>query len=69
MLEAIAETEKLVGKKLSFTLSDQARAGDHIWWVSDVRAFSHDYPAWKYRYGMSEILKEIVEAASERYSE
>lgn len=67
MLEAIRDTEALVGKKLNFTLSDQARAGDHIWWISDVRAFEKDFPGWKYRYGMKEILGEIVAAAQERF--
>lgn len=68
MLEAISTTEDMVGKKLNFTLSDQARSGDHIWWISDVRRFQSHYPNWKYKYGMREILKEIVEASLERYS-
>ncbi len=67
MLEAIRTTESLVGKKLNFTLSDQARAGDHIWWISDVRRFQKHYPRWTYKYGMTEILKEIVDASLERF--
>jgi CDP-paratose 2-epimerase len=67
MLEAIRTTEELVGKKLNFQQSDQARSGDHIWWISDVRRFQQHYPNWKYRYGMREILKEIVDASLERF--
>jgi CDP-paratose 2-epimerase len=67
MLEAIRTTENLVGKKLQFTLSEQARSGDHIWWISDVSKFQKDYPQWKYKYGMNEILSEIVAAAKERF--
>ena len=35
------------------------RIGDHIWWISDVRRFQEHYPAWKFRYGLREILDEI----------
>ncbi len=63
MLEAIAMIEKLSGHKLSYTLSDQARIGDHIWYVSDVRKFEQDYPNWKYSYDMERTLKEMIAAA------
>lgn len=66
MLEAIASTETLTGKKLQYTLSDEARSGDHIWWISDVRKFQRDYPNWKYEYNMKRILEEIVDATRER---
>ncbi len=66
MLEAIAMCEEFSGKKLTYTLSDQARAGDHIWYVSDVRRFQNDYPGWSYRYDMRTTLKEIVDATIER---
>jgi len=67
MLEAIRDTEKLVGRQLNYTLSDQARAGDHIWYVSDVRKFQQNYPEWKYRYDHASILKQIVDATRERH--
>ncbi|MFC2188320.1 NAD-dependent epimerase/dehydratase family protein [Peijinzhouia sedimentorum] len=63
MLEAIAMIEQLSGHKLSYTLSDQARIGDHIWYVSDVRKFEQDYPNWKYSYDMERTLKEMIAAA------
>jgi CDP-paratose 2-epimerase len=66
MLEAIQITEKLSGKKLNYTISDQARIGDHIWWISDVRRFKADYPGWDFKYDVEQILKEIVEAVAER---
>jgi len=66
MLEAIALTEELTGKKLSYTLSDQARSGDHIWYVSDVRKFQSHYPNWSYRYDLKTLMKEIVDATVER---
>ena len=66
MLEAIDATEKLCGRELNYELSDQARSGDHIWWISDVRKFQNDYPEWSYRYDLQRILEEIVEATAVR---
>lgn len=66
MLEAIAMCEEMSDKKLQYTLSDNARSGDHIWYVSDVRRFQADYPEWKYRYDMRTTLREIVDATVER---
>ncbi len=66
MLEAIALCEEMSGKKLEYKLSDEARSGDHIWYVSDVRRFQQDYPKWAYRYDMRTTLREIVDATVER---
>src|SRR3954451_17442576 len=46
MLEAIAACERISGRELRWTLSDQARTGDHRWWISDLDAFRADYPEW-----------------------
>jgi len=66
MLEAIRIAEEMTSRKLSFTVSDQARSGDHIWWISDVRRFQTDFPDWKFQYDVRSIIKEIVEATTER---
>ena len=66
MLEAIAYTEDLTGQRLNYTMSDEARSGDHIWWISDVRKFQRDFPAWKYEYDIKGILSEIVDAIQQR---
>jgi CDP-paratose 2-epimerase len=66
MLEAIAYTEELTGRQLKYSLSDEARSGDHIWWISDVRKFQQDFPEWKYKYDLKLILREIIEATTER---
>jgi CDP-paratose 2-epimerase len=52
---------------VNYTLSDEARIGDHIWWISDVRRFQKDYPGWSYTYDMRTTLKEMIAAAAERY--
>ncbi len=66
MFEAIQMSEELAGKKLNYKVSDEARQGDHIWWISDVRRFQKDYPEWSYKYDQKQILKEIVAATIER---
>ena len=66
MLEAIRMIEELSGRQLDYELSEQARIGDHIWWISDVRRFQSDFPEWQYQYDMTSILKQIVEAVAER---
>jgi CDP-paratose 2-epimerase len=64
MIEAIAACERLTGKPMNWSYSEQNRTGDHIWWVSDVRRFQNDYPGWKYRYDIGAILAEIVDAVA-----
>jgi CDP-paratose 2-epimerase len=66
VLEAINLIQTLCGRELNYELSDQARSGDHIWWISDVRKFQQDYPNWAYQYELTKIVKEIVEATQER---
>ncbi|MGH9851871.1 MAG: hypothetical protein ACREBD_18700 [Blastocatellia bacterium] len=63
MLEAIRDVEELSGRQLQWTVSEQARVGDHVWWVSDVRKFQRDYPGWTYRYDHRAIIAELIEAA------
>lgn len=42
-------------------LTDQARSGDHIWYVSDVRKFQQHYPQWQYHYDSETILRELID--------
>jgi CDP-paratose 2-epimerase len=67
VLEAIDLIAELSGHKVSYTLSDEARSGDHIWWISDVRRFQRDYPAWAYTFDLRATLREMIDVASERY--
>ena len=46
MLEAIASCEQIAGRELDWTLSDQARIGDHRWWISDLAAFQATTRSW-----------------------
>ena len=63
MLEAIHSIEKISGYRLNYTLSDDARSGDHIWYVSDIGKFKSHYPDFAYQYDIDRILKEMIGAA------
>lgn len=64
VLEAIALCQELTGREMTVSCQDRNRAGDHIWWVSDVRRFQADYPEWRYRYTLEDIVAEIRDAWS-----
>jgi CDP-paratose 2-epimerase len=59
MLEAIDLCEAIAGRDLDCTLSDQARIGDHRWWISDLDAFRRDYPDWQLTFGIEDVLRDI----------
>ena len=66
MLEAIKLFEEISGRQVNYSFSPQARAGDHIWWISDVSKFQRHYPAWSYSHDLKMIMTDIVEAMAER---
>jgi CDP-paratose 2-epimerase len=68
MLEAIDACERISGRELQWKLADAARVGDHQWWISDLADFTVDYPAWKLRYNVDAILREIHDANVEQWS-
>lgn len=61
MLEGIALCEEIAGRPLRYTLSEQNRVGDHIWWVSDIGRFQRDYPEWQLTYDIPRILRAIYD--------
>lgn len=65
VLEAIELCQAISGQALAWTLVENNRIGDHIWWVSDVRKFKRDYPTWDYQYDLNRILIEIYEICRE----
>ena len=67
MLEAINTCEQITGKSLDYTMSDVARSGDHIWYISDISRFQSHYPSWRLEYDVPAILKEIYQHNVERW--
>ena len=68
MIEAIALCEEIAGRRLEWTLGDQARMGDHRWWISDLAEFQADFPDWEPEYDLRAILREIHDQNAERWS-
>ncbi len=68
MLEAIEACERIAGRELDWELSDQARIGDHRWWISDLSEFRADYPGWEPRRGIEQTLREIHDHNLERWT-
>jgi len=66
MLEAIERCQSLTGRELQWSYSEANRAGDHIWWISDIRRFQAHYPGWAMRYDLDAILREIFDAVNDR---
>ena len=66
VLEAISKIESLCRRKLSYTLTERARSGDHVWWISDVAKFRRDFPDWSFQYTLDEILEDLVDTARHR---
>jgi len=67
MLEAIAICEQLTGHPLRWTYNNQHRAGDHLWWISDVGKFQSHYPAWQLTRNVPQICREIYESNLDRW--
>jgi CDP-paratose 2-epimerase len=68
LLEAIEACERIAGRELNWELSDSPRVGDHRWWISDTEEFRADYPTWRVRRGVDEILTEIHDVNVERWT-
>jgi CDP-paratose 2-epimerase len=60
ILEAIARFEELMGAKLEVEYVDQARTGDHICYISDLRRLKADYPGWNVTVSLEEILADLA---------
>jgi len=68
MLEAIDLCERIAGRELRRQLSDDARIGDHRWWISDLDEFGAEYGGWRPQRNLEKILREIYDANADRWS-
>jgi CDP-paratose 2-epimerase len=61
VIEAIDKINKITGKTWNkWTCVPENRSGDHIWYITDLKKFSNDYPEWKLKYSIDDILKDII---------
>jgi CDP-paratose 2-epimerase len=62
VLEAIERVQELIGKDFPWVYQEQARKGDHICYISDIRKFQSNYPGWCVTRDLNSILREMIEA-------
>ncbi len=62
ILEAIDSINRIAGTNwTNFSLSEDNRVGDHIWYISDLDKFKDHYPNWDITIDLEETLKQMVE--------
>ena len=61
VLEAIDLVQEVTGEEMTWSYRDEARTGDHIWWISDNGRFASHYPDWKQAYDVRAIAEELYE--------
>jgi CDP-paratose 2-epimerase len=62
ILEAFQMVAERTGQPMDWVYSDQARAGDHICYYSDLRRMMADYPGWKPEISLGQTFDEIIAA-------
>jgi CDP-paratose 2-epimerase len=61
ILEAIDIINKIAGTNWSnYTISEDNRIGDHIWYISDLSKFKKDYPKWEITHSITNIIEQMV---------
>ncbi len=60
ILEAFDRVDQMTGKRIRWEYRDEARKGDHICYISDLRKLRSHFPNWKLTYSLDRILEEIV---------
>ena len=65
ILEAINKVNQITGKNWSnFNVSETAREGDHIWYISDLSKFKKDFPKWKIKNNIDSTIKKMIKGES-----
>jgi CDP-paratose 2-epimerase len=66
ILEAFEMVEARSGKKQVHTYVEQARAGDHICYYSDLRKMTAHYPGWGITRSLEQTVEEILASWAHR---
>ena len=69
MAEAITMCEEITGHELSHNYIEEARIGDHIWWISDIRKFSDAHNGWEPKYSVQSILESIYDVGRHNWNQ
>lgn len=68
MREAITMCEDITRKSANINYVDEARIGDHIWFISDIRKFQSHY-VWQPNFTIYEMLENIYKEGKQRWDE
>lgn len=60
VIEAIKRFEELLGSKMKVEYVEENRMGDHICYITDLRRFKADYPAWEVSVSLDNIFEEFT---------
>jgi CDP-paratose 2-epimerase len=61
ILESINIIENFLDVKWNnYTIIDDNRIGDHIWYITNLEKFKKDYPNWEINYNIEDIIKDII---------
>jgi CDP-paratose 2-epimerase len=60
ILEAIEIIYSISNKKVDYEILEKPREGDHIWYISDMQKFKTQYPNWKQKYNINDIIKQML---------
>ena len=59
--EALDLAQDILGREVPRHHNPQSRYGDHMWWISDTRAFQSDYPGWAPRFSARELIARMLQ--------
>ena len=61
ILEAIETINRISGTSWkNYTISEQNRIGDHIWYISDLSKFKTNYPEWNITISLEETIRQMI---------
>jgi CDP-paratose 2-epimerase len=63
ILECIEKINALLGTRLEWRYDEQARAGDHICYISDLTKWRSHYPKWQLTRSLDDILLSMARAS------
>lgn len=67
VLEAISMCEEIAQKRLEVS-HHEMRKGDHRWWVTDNGRLQKDYPSWRIKVSLRDVLQDIYDKGKVRWA-
>jgi len=65
LIECVELIRAASGRRPKLTYNETNRVGDHICYYSDLRKLGAHFPGWRKRYGLEQIVEEMVRAVSD----